>query len=73
MGESQMGKYGSSSWTLHMASIIIVSTLWGIALKEWNVTSRRTKALLAGGLALLVISTIIVGYGNSLAATPAGH
>jgi L-rhamnose-H+ transport protein len=73
MGESQMGKYGFSSWTMHMASIIIFSTLWGIALKEWNGTSRRTKALLAGGLALLVISTMIVGYGNSLAATPAGH
>src|SRR5215469_6948345 len=28
MGETQMGKYGFSSWTLHMASIIIFSTLW---------------------------------------------
>ncbi|NWP74968.1 rhamnose/proton symporter RhaT, partial [Escherichia coli] len=35
MGESQMGKYGFSSWTLHMASIILFSTLWGFALKEW--------------------------------------
>jgi L-rhamnose-H+ transport protein len=33
MGESQMGKYGFSSWTLHMASIILFSTLWGFALK----------------------------------------
>ena len=31
MGETQMGKYKFSSWTLHMASIIIFSTLWGIA------------------------------------------
>src|ERR1700751_3610233 len=30
MGESQMGRYGFSSWTLHMASIIIFSSLWGI-------------------------------------------
>ena len=29
MGETQMGKYGFSSWTLHMASIIIFSSLWG--------------------------------------------
>ena len=36
MGETQMGSYRFSSWTLHMASIIIFSTLWGIALKEWK-------------------------------------
>jgi L-rhamnose-H+ transport protein len=40
MGETQMGRYKFSSWTLHMASIIIFSTLWGIALKEWNGTGR---------------------------------
>jgi hypothetical protein len=28
MGATQMGKYGFSSWTLHMASIMIFSTLW---------------------------------------------
>jgi len=56
-----------------MASIIIFSTLWGIALKEWKGTSFRTKALLTGGLALLVFSTMIVGYGNYVAATPPEH
>ncbi|MBV9181598.1 MAG: L-rhamnose/proton symporter RhaT, partial [Acidobacteria bacterium] len=30
MGETQMGRYRFSSWTLHMASIIIFSSLWGI-------------------------------------------
>src|SRR5499427_5564886 len=35
MGETQMGKYGFSSWTLHMASIIIFSTLWGLGFREW--------------------------------------
>jgi L-rhamnose-H+ transport protein len=30
MGENQMGRYKFSSWTLHMASIIIFGTLWGI-------------------------------------------
>ena len=69
MGETQMGKYGFSSWTLHMASIIIFATLWGIALKEWKGTSRRTKALVALGLFLLVGSTVIVGYGNYLKAS----
>jgi L-rhamnose-H+ transport protein len=66
MGESQMGKYKFSSWTLHMSSIIIFSSLWGIALKEWKGSSWRTKIMLAIALATLIESTIIIGFGNSL-------
>jgi L-rhamnose-H+ transport protein len=66
MGQTKMGKYDFSSWTLHMASIIIFATLWGLALKEWKGTSRRTKALVGLGLFLLVGSTVVVGYGNYL-------
>jgi L-rhamnose-H+ transport protein len=69
MGQTKMGKYDFSSWTLHMASIIIFATLWGLALKEWRGTSRRTRALVAMGLFLLVSSTVVVGYGNYLKAT----
>jgi L-rhamnose-H+ transport protein len=64
MGQTKMGKYDFSSWTLHMASIIIFATLWGLVLKEWHGTSVRTKVLVTCGLCLLVGSTIIVGYGN---------
>jgi len=66
MGETQMGRYKFSSWTLHMASIIIFSTLWGIALKEWRGVSMRTKVLVLLTLLTLVGSTTIVGYGNYL-------
>jgi L-rhamnose-H+ transport protein len=66
MGETQMGQYKFSSWTLHMASIIIFSSLWGIFLREWKGTSGRTRRLLAAGLVLLILSTIVVGYGNYL-------
>lgn len=69
MGQTKMGKYDFSSWTLHMASIILFATLWGLALKEWRGTSRRTRWLVATGLFLLVGSTVIVGYGNYLKAT----
>jgi L-rhamnose-H+ transport protein len=68
MGTTRMGRYDFSSWTLHMASIIIFSTLWGISLREWHGTTLRTQRLVAAGLALLVASTVIVGYGNYLAA-----
>jgi L-rhamnose-H+ transport protein len=70
MGETQMGAYKFSSWTLHMASIIIFSTLWGIALHEWRGASGRTKLLVACSLAVLVGSTLIVGYGNYLGTLP---
>jgi L-rhamnose-H+ transport protein len=66
MGETQMGRYKFSSWTLHMASIIIFSTLWGIALKEWNGAGPRTKLMVALSLATLIASTAVVGYGNYL-------
>jgi len=64
MGETQMGRYKFSSWTLHMASIIIFSTLWGVALKEWNGSGTRTKLLVILSLLVLVTSTAVVGYGN---------
>ena len=66
MGESQMGRYGFSSWTLHMASIIIFSSLWGIGFKEWKGAGLRAQLLLTLALFLLVASTVIVGYGNYL-------
>ncbi|MGA1997440.1 MAG: L-rhamnose/proton symporter RhaT, partial [Bryobacteraceae bacterium] len=71
MGETQMGAYKFSSWTLHMASIIIFSSLWGIGLHEWRGASRRTKSRLALSLLVLVASTMIVGYGNYLGTLPA--
>jgi L-rhamnose-H+ transport protein len=67
MGETQMGKYGFSSWTLHMASIIIFSTLWGLGLREWKGAGVPAMRLLTLALLLLVGSTVIVGYGNYLA------
>jgi L-rhamnose-H+ transport protein len=66
MGETQMGRYKFSSWTLHMASIMIFSTLWGIALKEWKGVGVRTKVLVGLSLLVLVASTVVVGYGNYL-------
>src|SRR6266404_829048 len=66
MGETQMGRYKFSSWTLHMASIIIFSSLWGIGLKEWKGAGVQAGRMLALALALLVGSTVIVGYGNYL-------
>jgi L-rhamnose-H+ transport protein len=66
MGESQMGRYAFSSWSLHMASIILFSTLWGFALREWAGSSTRTRRLIWFGIGMLVGSTILIGIGNYL-------
>jgi L-rhamnose-H+ transport protein len=67
MGESQMGRFGFSSWTLHMASIILFSTLWGFALREWAPAGKRTRALVWLGIAVLMASTVVIGWGNAQA------
>ncbi len=72
MGETQMGAYKFSSWTLHMASIIIFSSLWGIFLKEWQGSSLSTRVKLGLALATLILSTMVVGYGNYLGTLASG-
>ncbi len=64
MGESQMGRFGFSSWTLHMASIIIFGTLWGFAFREWKDAAPSVRNTVWGGVALLVLATVVIGYGN---------
>jgi len=68
MGETQMGEYGFASWTLHMASIIIFSTAWGWYFKEWSGASRRVIGFLWLGIALLILSTLVIGSGTWLRA-----
>jgi len=66
MGETQMGKYGFASWTLHMASIIIFSTAWGWYFKEWKGASGRAIRFLLLGIGLLILSTMVIGLGTWL-------
>jgi L-rhamnose-H+ transport protein len=68
MGESQMGRFGFSSWTLHMASIIIFGTLWGFAFHEWKDAPPAIRRLVWAGVGLLVFATVIIGYGNKFGA-----
>ena len=68
MGITQMGKYDFASWSLHMAFIIIFSNIWGIYLHEWKLVNGRTKAVLWAGILTLIGSTVLIGYGNRLAA-----
>ncbi|HEY0274226.1 MAG TPA: L-rhamnose/proton symporter RhaT, partial [Chitinophaga sp.] len=65
MGESRLGN-GASSWILHMAFIILVSNCWGIALKEWKGVDTRTWRTVFLGIATIILSVLLVGYGNSI-------
>ena len=64
MGESKMGN-GASSWILHMAFIILVSNVWGIAMQEWKGVSSKTKTTITLGILTILLSVLLVGYGNS--------
>ena len=65
MGESKLGN-GASSWILHMAFIILVANVWGIALKEWKGVSRKTLVTIVAGNAAIMLSVLLVGYGNAI-------
>jgi L-rhamnose-H+ transport protein len=66
MGTSQMGAYDFASWSIHFAFVIAFSNLWGLATNEWAGTSARTRRLIYTGLAVLVASACVIGYGNYL-------
>ncbi len=67
MGTTKLGeKFDFSSWSIHMAFIIIFSNFWGLYFHEWKGTSAKTKSLVWFGILTLITSTIIIGYGNYL-------
>jgi len=67
MGTTFMGKFDFSSWSIHLAFVIMFSTICGIAMKEWKGVSKKTMALVYLGLILLLLSTVITAMGNSSA------
>lgn len=65
MGESKLGN-GASSWILHMAFIILIANIWGLVLNEWKGVSKKAYATVLAGIAVIILSVLLVGYGNSL-------
>jgi L-rhamnose-H+ transport protein len=65
MGESKLGN-GASSWILHMAFIILVANMWGLVLHEWKGVSKKTFRTIMVGIFIIILSVLLVGYGNSL-------
>jgi L-rhamnose-H+ transport protein len=65
MGESRLGN-GASSWILHMAFIILIANVWGLVLKEWKGVTKRTFITVLTGILFIILSILVVGYGNSI-------
>lgn len=65
MGESKLGN-GASSWILHMSTIILTANMWGIYRKEWNGVATKTKRTITIGIAVIILSVVLVGIGNSM-------
>ena len=65
MGESRLGN-GASSWILHMAFIILIANIWGLVLKEWKGVSRKAYATVIVGIAVIILSVMVVGMGNNI-------
>jgi L-rhamnose-H+ transport protein len=49
-----------------MAFIILIANMWGLVLKEWKGVSKKTSATIITGIITIILSVLIVGYGNSL-------
>jgi L-rhamnose-H+ transport protein len=67
MGTTKMGQYDFSSWTIHMAFIIVFSNMWGLMFHEWRGSSRKTVTIVSCGIIVVLLSTVCIGVGNYLA------
>ena len=50
-------------WSILMALNIAISNIWGIVLKEWKGSDRKTIAVLLAGILVLILSAFIVKLG----------
>jgi L-rhamnose-H+ transport protein len=66
LGHVRMGNYKFSSWAIHMIMLVLFSSIAGLILKEWMRSNPRTIRLLALALFVLVVSVVIITYGNYL-------
>ena len=66
LGHTRMGEYKFSSWAIHMIMLVLFSSVAGLALKEWNGVTGRTKRTLSAALLILIIAVLCLTYGNYL-------
>jgi L-rhamnose-H+ transport protein len=67
MGATCMGAYDFASWSIHLAFVIVFSTLCGILAREWRGVNTRTGLLVASAMLVLILSTLAIAIGNRMA------
>jgi L-rhamnose-H+ transport protein len=61
MGESLLpSAMVAFAWSILMSMNIAFSNIWGIILKEWKGSDRKTIAILVTGILILVLSTFVI-------------
>ncbi len=63
-GEPLMGEFRYISFAVLMSSAVFFSAVLGVFLGEWKGTSRRTRALLSIGIAVLAIGFAVMAFGG---------
>jgi L-rhamnose-H+ transport protein len=67
MGHMNFGeKFGFTSWAIHMSLLILFSNIFGKLFKEWDGATRWPKTVVHIGMALIIVATIIITYGNQI-------
>lgn len=58
-------KLGFVSWTFHMSMLVLCGGIWGFILKEWKNCSNKPLRYQLSGMAMIVVSTLVIGLGGS--------
>lgn len=66
MGHNRMDTLGFASWPLHMILLILFSTLVAMLRREWSACSTGTRRFITLAISILIVSVIVIGYGNHL-------
>lgn len=65
IGATLVGRYGTSvGYALFVAASILSANLMGIVTGEWRATSPATRRLLAIGLAIILVSVVVLNLGG---------
>ncbi len=65
MGKSKMGPFTFTSWGILMALTIVFATVWGVIRKEWKGAPLKVYILMAFSLAIIIVSSFIIGISGS--------
>jgi L-rhamnose-H+ transport protein len=68
-----MGDFKFTSWGIHMIMLVLLSSLIGFILREWQGCRRGTLSALAATLVVLVLAVLSLAYGSYLGEAVVAH